>query len=88
MREGFAFVAFTRKGALLAEKLRKELGGTVNAPDAGSGTGAEKERTPLAEWTAENFSRREALIFVGAAGIAVRAVAPHLQSKTEDPAVL
>ena len=88
MREGFAFVAFTRKGALLAEKLRKELGGTVNAPDAGSGTGAEKERTPLAEWTAENFSRREALIFVGAAGIAVRAVAPHLRSKTEDPAVL
>ena len=34
------------------------------------------------------FSRHEALIFIGAAGIAVREIAPYIKSKTEDPAVL
>lgn len=40
------------------------------------------------EWTAAAFRRAEALIFVGAAGIAVRSVAPHLVSKARDPAVV
>ena len=79
MREGFAFVAFTRKGAALAERLRAELGGAVQT--AGEGFS-------LSAWTEENFPEREALIFIGAAGIAVRAVAPHLRSKATDPAVL
>lgn len=78
MREGFAVVAFTRRGSALAERLCAALGGTLRPPGASS----------LAEWTAESFPRREALIFVGAAGIAVRAVAPHLSGKAEDPAVL
>lgn len=79
MREGFAWVAFTGKGAALAERLRAELGGTVQIPGEGFS---------LSAWTAENFPEREALIFIGAAGIAVRAVAPHVRSKAEDPAVL
>ena len=79
MREGFAFVAFTGKGAALAERLRAELGGTVQIPGEGFS---------LSAWTAENFPEREALIFIGAAGIAVRAVAPHVRCKAEDPAVL
>ena len=79
MREGYAFAAFTGRGEALAESLRARLGGTLR----GRGDG-----TPLADWTAEQFPRREALIFVGAAGVAVRAVAPHLRSKAEDPAVV
>lgn len=34
------------------------------------------------------FSEHEALIFIGACGIAVRDIAPHLKSKITDPAVL
>lgn len=36
----------------------------------------------------ELFARMDALIFVGACGIAVRAIAPHLRGKTTDPAVI
>ena len=37
---------------------------------------------------ADVFNRFDALIFVCACGITVRAIAPHLRSKTTDPAVV
>lgn len=43
---------------------------------------------PLREWTRRQFQAVDALIFVGAAGIAVRSIAPFVQSKAKDPAVL
>ena len=43
---------------------------------------------PLQEWIRREFQIRQALIFIGAAGIAVRTVAPYIQSKSTDPAVL
>ena len=42
----------------------------------------------LKELTARLFPSVDALLFVGACGIAVRAVAPHVVSKVSDPAVL
>ena len=42
----------------------------------------------LAEWTAEHFASDEGLVFVGAAGIAVRAISPFVADKTTDPAVV
>lgn len=37
---------------------------------------------------ASRFNEQDALVFIGAAGIAVRAIAPHLTDKFHDPAVL
>ena len=49
------------------------------------------ERCPdggLTDWTAAHFPSCEALVFIGSVGIAVRAIAPHVSSKTSDPAVV
>ena len=40
------------------------------------------------DWTAEHFQQADGLIYIGAAGIAVRAVAPCLKDKLTDPAVV
>ena len=42
----------------------------------------------LTEWTKEAFLRDDALIFVGACGIAVRSIAPYVRDKFQDPAVV
>lgn len=42
----------------------------------------------LGEWTKSQFESRDGIIFVGAAGIAVRAIAPYVKDKMTDPAVV
>lgn len=42
----------------------------------------------IAAQTADLFHRMDALVFICASGIAVRAIAPHIRHKTADPAVL
>ncbi|MBT9779975.1 cobalamin biosynthesis protein CbiG [Clostridium sp. MCC353] len=50
--------------------------------------GLEKVSATLTEWTKEAFLSADGVIFIGAAGIAVRAAAPYIKSKAEDPAVV
>ena len=76
-----AYLSFTERGAALAEQLRAALGGTASCT-------RRIEGFSLPQWTAEAFGAFDALVFVGAVGIAVRAVAPFLKSKARDPAVV
>lgn len=47
------------------------------------------EHTPsLSEMTGEWFGKADALVYFGAAGIAVRCIAPYVRDKFHDPAVL
>ena len=81
MREP-AYLAFTDSGEALARRLARALGGQVSRA-------GERGNTTLADWTAARFSEQgRALVYIGAAGIAVRAIAPHLKSKVSDPPVL
>ena len=43
---------------------------------------------PLADWGKEHFRQDDCLVFVGAAGIAVRTIGPLAVSKKKDPAIL
>ena len=65
-------VAFTDRGAAWSDR----LGVPVERPGS------------VMAWTQEAFGSADALLFIGAVGIAVRAIAPHVRSKTTDPAVL
>ena len=70
----------TANGARIADKISAKVGGQTFAKG--------KEFENLAELVAEIFSRFDGLIFVCAAGIVVRMIAPHIVSKLSDPAVL
>lgn len=83
-----AVIAFTARGALVAQKICRRLGagGFVRAQDAQGPLQALEQS--LTQWTHDRFADSQTIVFIGAAGIAVRAIAPYVKSKASDPAVL
>ena len=75
-----AIISLTAKGARLAEKISAKVGGQTFAKG--------KNFSKLADLVAEIFGKFDGLIFICAAGIVVRMIAPHIVSKLSDPAVL
>ena len=69
----YKFICFTDEGRKLLGKL----------------TDSEPEKADsLFVWTKDNFHKGNILVFIGAIGIAVRAIAPLCKDKNVDPAVL
>ncbi len=74
-------IAFTEKGRQLQEKIEEVIKKDLN----------EKVSTHFksaAEFTKKAFENAEAIIYIGAVGIAVRSIAPYIKTKTKDPAVI
>ncbi|MFH1027859.1 MAG: cobalt-precorrin 5A hydrolase, partial [Pseudomonadota bacterium] len=88
-----AVFAITRNGARLGQKLRESMTGTelfVSRRYAGQ-AGNEKvcfEPADLKSVIAENWKAYDGLVLIMAAGIVVRLIAPLLESKESDPAVV
>ena len=85
-----AMISLTENGrrlsALIAEKA--DFLSSERFCFKGHGDCSAQSFDSLAGLAADVFDRFDALVFVCACGIAVRAVAPHLRSKTTDPAVV
>lgn len=85
--------AFTRRGAELGSRLQAGLqadGLSCQGFAAGDYARAAglQPMGRLADWAAAAFASAQGLVFIGACGVAVRAVAPLLRGKTVDPAVV
>lgn len=88
-----ALTAFTRRGAALAERLAGIFSAdghpcALAVPEKLAGELGQPGYGRLGEWTGERFRDADALVFVGASGIAVRAIAPYVKDKFTDPAVV
>lgn len=96
-----AIICFTKNGRKLAGQTKevfRQLGWEVSSyikSKYASGDSvkrvsvdAEIYSGSLSEWTRDQFSSCQVLVFVGATGIAVRAIAPYVRDKRKDPAVL
>lgn len=93
-----SIISFTQKGRMLSEHIageaeemeallftkQKAYAGQKRGP-AGRTAFVEK---PVGEWAGEQMEKGHALLFIGACGIAVRAIAPHLRDKLQDSPVL
>lgn len=83
---------FSRQGGETARRiaafLRLEYDCRLFAAQKYAGDGAEPIQGGIGEFTGTLMGEMDALVYVGACGIAVRAIAPHIRSKTTDPAVL
>ena len=75
-----AIASFTKNGKLISEKLQTEF--------EKQGAKLSVYETEHKAWIAENWKTSELIIYIGATGIAVRYIAPHIHDKMTDPAVL
>ena len=86
-------ISYTARGRALGARIADILRATGHscrtfALPKFCGAGDEPLIQSASEWAGEGFRQADALVFVCASGIAVRAIAPHVRDKRTDPAVL
>ncbi len=88
--EPVAIISFTRRGDALAHRIAELL--KQDGEDAVCVSKCRHAESytpvPLAEFTGACFEKQQGMIFVGAAGIAVRSIAPYVKDKLRDPFVI
>jgi cobalt-precorrin 5A hydrolase len=90
---GIAVIAITRRGVETALKIKDALQkagltSTVYSLKKYSQNGIAPIETNLADFIKDSYSKVDALVGVMATGIIIRSVAPYLESKLSDPAVV
>ena len=85
-----ALICFSLTGQQTGERLCRglEAAGMTAELDKKSKYLLDSIQISTSAWAGEKFSDSDALIFIGATGIAVRSIAPYVASKKSDPAVL
>jgi cobalt-precorrin 5A hydrolase len=91
--KGIAVVAITRRGVETALKIKEALdkagfSSSVYAPKKYNQNGVVLLEGKLAEFVKDAYGKVDAIVAVMATGIIIRAVAPYLESKLTDPAVI
>lgn len=76
-------IAFSERGFILGKRLQAHFEQKQDAAQL-----ARCDSGGLADWVNAHFCGDDALVFIGSCGIAVRAIAPFVKSKTSDPAVV
>jgi len=85
--------AFSNSGALLSDKIienfsNENIEAFVPKKYVQSAKYVKLRKDNLYKSVAKSFVEKDCIIFIGAAGIAVRAIAQNIRSKKTDPAVI
>lgn len=89
-----AIISFTENGIKLSQTVAKRLSGhkvtlyTKCSRYMAEDLKVQRVKESLQVWTAQRMAEGDALLFIGACGIAVRAIAPNLTDKLHDVPVL
>lgn len=89
-----AIISFTENGIKLSQTVAKSLSGrkvtlyTKCSRYTAEDLKVQRVKESLQVWTAQRMEEGDALLFIGACGIAVRAIAPNLTDKLHDVPVL
>ncbi|PHS07276.1 MAG: precorrin-4 C(11)-methyltransferase [Kordia sp.] len=83
-----AIIAVTEKGLEKALTIQKEFPKSLVITTLQSSNGNVSTIASISEYLTDNFIKLDGLCFVTALGICVRLIAPHIQDKNTDPAVV
>jgi len=84
-------IAFSRAGCELGKKICSALSGHecgLYSKTTADAAGTERVVGSASDWTRESFAAADAIVYIGATGIAVRYIAPYVKHKTIDPAIV